>query len=82
MTLSRGKPITACCLPAHLVKKIKRLKTGSQASPEPLPTLAELEKDHIVRVYRMTDRNKAESARMLGIGINTLRRKLSEYGIS
>jgi DNA-binding NtrC family response regulator len=79
VNLARGKRITVGSLPPHLPKKVSRLKTDEQA-PGPVPTLAELEKGHILKVYRMTDRNKAEAARVLGIGVNTLRRKLESYG--
>jgi DNA-binding NtrC family response regulator len=79
MSLAQGKPININCLPGHIRQRAKKL--GRQVSNQPIPTLAELEKNHIIKVYDMLDNNKAESARMLGIGINTLRRKLKSYGI-
>ena len=40
-----------------------------------------LERHHILRVLEYTKGNKAEAARLLGIGIATLYRKIDEYGI-
>ena len=37
-------------------------------------------KEDILKVYESTGRNKTRTARLLGIGINTLRRKLRSYG--
>ncbi|MBW2055228.1 MAG: hypothetical protein JRI29_05965, partial [Deltaproteobacteria bacterium] len=31
--------------------------------------------------YQLTGRNKSQTARLLGIGLNTLRRKLKSYGM-
>ena len=44
-------------------------------------TLAALERIHTLKVYEQTGRNKAQTARTLGIGLNTLRRKLEAYGV-
>ena len=44
-----------------------------------LPTLAESERAHIVRVLEATDWNKKEAARVLDISRGTLYRKILEY---
>jgi DNA-binding protein Fis len=44
--------------------------------------LSEVEKAHILNVYQTAHQNKSEAARILGIGLNTLRRKLEEYAIT
>ncbi|GAB3963833.1 sigma-54 dependent transcriptional regulator [Spirosoma terrae] len=41
--------------------------------------LATIEKNHIEQVLRHTEGNKTEAARLLGIGLSTLYRKLDEY---
>lgn len=82
VSLAQGKPISIHCLPIHIQQKVKALKAIDAPAGKPIPTLAELEKAHIISVYRMMNNNKAESARVLGIGINTLRRKLKSYGIN
>lgn len=77
--LSQGKTINVNCLPAHL------LRNGVNAPPrnnnKSTVTLDIVEKNHITDTYRLFNDNKAETARALGIGINTLRRKLKSYGI-
>jgi DNA-binding NtrC family response regulator len=50
------------------------------ASPR-LPTLAEAERAHIVRVLEATSWNKKETARLLDISRGTLYRKIVEYGL-
>lgn len=46
------------------------------------PTLAELERRHILAVLDQTRGNRTQAARLLGISIRTLRNKLHEYGVS
>jgi transcriptional regulator with PAS, ATPase and Fis domain len=46
-----------------------------------IPSLAEIERDHILRAYRQTDGNKTQTADLLGINRLTLRRKLKEYDV-
>jgi len=45
-------------------------------------TMKELEKMHIIAVLDDSGRNQKETARRLGIGYNTLWRKMNEYGIA
>jgi len=54
---------------------------GCQAEG-PLRTLAELEREQILRVLRTSKGNRAKSARTLGISRSTLYLKLAEYGVS
>jgi transcriptional regulator with PAS, ATPase and Fis domain len=79
INLAQGKSIDITCLPEH-IRKPERTSSRKEKN-QPTPTLQELEKDHIIKVYRLHDNNKAVSCRILGIGINTLRRKLKSYGI-
>lgn len=44
-------------------------------------SLSSIEKRHIAKVLAYTGGNKTETARLLGIGVTTLYRKLEEYGI-
>jgi DNA-binding NtrC family response regulator len=46
-----------------------------------LPTLAEHERAHVLRVLTAVDWNKKEAARVLGISRGTLYRKIVEYGL-
>jgi two-component system NtrC family response regulator len=43
--------------------------------------LSAIEQQHIMRVLKHTQNNRAETARLLNIGIATLYRKLKEYGL-
>ncbi|AZI21444.1 sigma-54-dependent transcriptional regulator [Chryseobacterium taklimakanense] len=43
--------------------------------------ISAVEKQHIIKVLNYTKGNKSEAARLLGIGIATLYRKLEEYGL-
>lgn len=48
----------------------------------PLSSLAEMEREHIMKVLRKCSGNRAKSARVLGISRSTLYLKLAEYGVS
>ncbi len=69
-------PVPAAPLPAAV----------AESAPEPngseIVSLAELEKQHILRTLRLSDDNRTHAARKLGISIRTLRNKLHEYGVS
>jgi two-component system, NtrC family, response regulator AtoC len=45
-------------------------------------SLAQMERSYILRVYRQTGNNKSQAARLLGIALNTLRKKLKSYGVA
>ena len=81
VNLAQGKPMSSDFLPAHLKKR----KSISTCLPGPvsqdIEPLAQIEKSHIIRAYKLTGRNKSKTARLLGIGLNTLRRKLKSYGM-
>ncbi|MCB9638587.1 MAG: sigma-54-dependent Fis family transcriptional regulator [Myxococcales bacterium] len=72
-----------------ITKEHLRLPTTSisqspsvQEKQEDLLPLAEIERQHILRVYKALDGNKSQTARVLEIGLQTLHRKLKSYGIS
>jgi len=50
-------------------------------SGDRLPSLAEAERAHIVRVLEAVDWNKKEASRVLAISRGTLYRKIVEYGL-
>jgi DNA-binding NtrC family response regulator len=82
LNLAQGGRIDIGCLPPYLHKPSTGRSHDASPTSKSIATLAQLEKEHILKVYRLLKQNKAECARMLGIGINTLRRKLSFYGIN
>jgi len=78
--LAQGKPISPRFLPES-IRRRKQLKTVIlPVGTAPLASLNAVEKDHILNVYRQLGKNKSQTARVLEIGLNTLRRKLSLFG--
>ena len=53
--------------------------TAAAAAPDALRPLAEVEREHVLRVLDACDGSQADAARVLGIARNTLWRKLREY---
>jgi transcriptional regulator with PAS, ATPase and Fis domain len=82
VNLAQGRPISSTFLPEHMRKQRSASKCKDASESESLPSLAEVEKAHILKSYHRTGRNKSQTARLLGIGLNTLRRKLKSYGIT
>lgn len=67
------------CLPALDGAASCRINM-SEDSSEAL-SLKEMEKRHILSIYKQADMNKTKAAEILGVSRLTLRKKLSEYGI-
>ena len=81
VNLAQGKSISSRSLPAQLrVHKPAPRVTPAPDADQVLP-LAEMEKSYMLKVYRMTGNNKCQTARLLGVGLSTVRRKLESYGI-
>jgi len=81
VNLAQGGAVSADFLP----DEIKNQKTRPQRAPvsesDTMAPLAAVEKAHIIKAYDRAKRNKSRTAKQLGIGLNTLRRKLKSYGI-
>ncbi|MFZ7124605.1 MAG: sigma-54-dependent transcriptional regulator [Desulfobacterales bacterium] len=82
LNLARGSVISLRCLQDHLRRHKSPPKAACRIETGGLEPLERVEKCHILRVYELTGGNKSQSAKILGIGLNTLRRKLKSYGIS
>jgi len=68
--------------PEHLPRALRSLSSSSTLSPDaPLPTLADLEKDHIRRVLDSVDGHRARAARILGISERNLYRKIKAHDL-
>lgn len=80
VNLAQGRQISANLLPEHIKKRSVAEKGQNAAANGPILPLSDVEKSHILRAYEHTGRNKSKTARLLGIGLNTLRRKLESYG--
>jgi DNA-binding NtrC family response regulator len=70
--------------PAHLDPEVVIPNTpgptrAAAPAPEDFPTLAELEKQHILAALSRCKGNRTHAAKVLEISIRTLRNKLHEY---
>ncbi|NPV90902.1 MAG: sigma-54-dependent Fis family transcriptional regulator [Firmicutes bacterium] len=80
--LAQKSPIAPSHLPSEVRKTSVRTPVAEPRakSRSEFVTLAEAEREYILQVYKHTRGNKAQTARILGIGLTTLHRKLKEYG--
>ncbi len=74
VVMSLSDKIDVDCLPPFLTMKV-----SGKAAPDAASNLFELEKKAIFEALKTTSGNKAEAARLLGIGLRTLYRKLDQY---
>jgi two-component system response regulator AtoC len=79
--LAQKRAIAAKHMPDYLRGRRKEIHRVSVTADGPIVPLAEAERIHIVKAYEGTGQNKLRTAKLLGIGLNTLRRKLASYGI-
>ncbi|HSD93899.1 MAG TPA: sigma-54 dependent transcriptional regulator [Syntrophales bacterium] len=80
--LAQKRPIGAKHLPDYLKGRKKAALRAPVTADGPIVPLAETERIHILKAYEGTNHNKLQTAKLLGIGLNTLRRKLASYGIN
>ena len=80
VNLAQDQKITPDCLPIQLVKKSASTSRKKSTEKFQFTSLEAVEKAHIIETYEQTRQNKVQTARHLGIGLNTLRRKLKSYG--
>ncbi|MCP4153096.1 MAG: sigma-54-dependent Fis family transcriptional regulator, partial [bacterium] len=81
VNMAQGNPIKASHLPHYFDKKKKSARQTPKPVTQKFVPLATMEKDYIRQVYRHLEKNKTRSAELLGISINTLRRKLKTHQI-
>lgn len=81
LNLAQGRSIRPIHLPQHLLEQNNNARPDCRMEGQPTSTLAEVEREHILCTYQQTGHNKSKAARVLGIGLNTLRRKLSTYNV-
>ena len=85
LNLSRGGSITLNSLSPEILRR-KSSPAGAYQNERrrmtPVVTLADMEKEHIHRALKETGGNLTHTARLLGICLNTLRKKLDTYGIA
>jgi len=89
-TLTSGPVIQVGDLPTQLLNRaleVQRAASGAAGDANPegaaaVRTLAETERDEILKTIRILRGDKLKAAKLLGIGKTTLYRKLKEYGIA
>jgi DNA-binding NtrC family response regulator len=82
LNLAQGRRISPAFLPTYLRnRKLISERVFLKKEVMLVLPLKDLEKNHILKVYEMTGKNKVNAAKILKIGINTLRRKLEFYGV-
>ncbi len=79
--LAQGGTISLSTLPDYLKKATIRVESSTRTRPDGAMSLADVEKSCILATYESAGRNKAQTAKQLQIGLNTLRRKLESYGV-
>ncbi len=80
IVLCRGEVITPAELPDKL-KKNGGVQSGLQETSSLKLSISEYEKTLILNVYHAQNRNKEETAKVLGVDLATLYRKMKKYGI-
>jgi DNA-binding NtrC family response regulator len=80
MVVCDGEEIRPEHLPRALTAPSPPLATLGTAEAS-LPTLEQMEREHIARALRASDGHRGHAARMLGISERNLYRKLREYGL-
>lgn len=82
VNLAKNGPITVHHLPAYVMTALSaKNRSISSTIRTTIISLADAEKAHILNAYNTTGGNKVQTARLLAIGLNTLRRKLRSYGL-
>lgn len=77
--LTQGRGNSQETTPFIKKEQIEELKIEKQEADGGYPTLAEVEKNHIISTLKKVDGNRAQAARLLGISVRNLYRKLDAY---
>ncbi len=81
VNLSQGNNITAKFFPEEMRLQKAVIHCAQPIDSGAIAPLSQIEKSHILATYSRLNDNKSQTARVLGIGLNTLRRKLRTYGV-
>ena len=80
VVMSSGPTLTADDLPPK-IRPTRDTTVGGMNNLVGI-SIEQLEKEHIRNTLKMTDGNREQAAKLLGIGERTLYRKIKEYGLS
>ncbi len=81
VNLARGRTIALGCLPPYAQSPKAACGETEPGGDAAVLPLVEVERRHILDVYRRLGGNKMRTARALGLGLNTLRRRLKDYQV-
>jgi two-component system response regulator AtoC len=85
VNLAQCGRLTVACLPVQVRKTAARIPSPTNCvnplGKNGIVPLEVIEKQYILNAYKITGENKSQTARLLKIGLNTLRRKLKIYGM-
>ena len=81
VNLAQGKPISTNYFPKPFVEQNRVGEMRDSPDSGTFAPLEDIEKKYILEVYGAMRKNKLKTARVLGIVVNTLRRKLKMYGV-
>ena len=81
MVMGSGSKIRVEHLPHQLQMISKGDEDNGEDEAKNWPSLNQMEKSHILRTLERVNWNRAKAAELLDIHRNTLRRKISQYGI-
>jgi two-component system, NtrC family, response regulator AtoC len=81
VNLAQGRPICVNHFAKPFVEQNRMEKVRNSPEAGNFSPLEDIEKKYILKVYGAMQNNKLKTARVLGIVVNTLRRKLAKYGV-
>ena len=81
VNLAQGKTIALKHLPKEILMRGQFVSKNQDSQTEPIQTLQQIEKKYILKVYKKFGKNKSQTARALGIALNTLKSKLETYDV-
>jgi DNA-binding NtrC family response regulator len=83
VNLAQGRRIESRHLPEHIRNLTQSSKPNAAIASggQTILALEDVERRHILHAYNHLNHNKSQTAKALGIGLNTLRRKLASYGM-
>lgn len=81
VNLAQGKIISKAHLPDTIRRQKAKQKPVYLSETKQVVPLVQMEKTYILNVYNQTGKNKTQTAKLLGIALNTLRAKLKSYNV-
>jgi DNA-binding NtrC family response regulator len=75
----QGQPISSADLPDHVVNHVSAFDQRLR-EVHGVTALAEVEKQHILKIFQQVNQDLSQSAQLLEISLSTLRRRLERYG--